>query len=219
MTKPAFRRPRSSGFTLVEVMIAMTILGIITSVALALYIQGSKHFARTTTDLDAEREARAAMGYTVSELRQAMPRFGVQNDVPVVSPTAPAIPIPSPTPTSQVVFWKVDSIANAVSGTTINTGALAYDKVVIEPDPLASSAPDNLMEFVSDASGKLLSSRIIGRDVETFAVTPIRADSYDIKITTAPNIRKDMLDPANPSLYTYTLSSTVFISYYPTNSQ
>jgi prepilin-type N-terminal cleavage/methylation domain-containing protein len=207
------------GLTLVEVMTAMFILVILTTMAVSLYIQGSQHFARTSTDLDAEREARAAMGYTEAELRQAMPPIGVPGGVPVVSPVAPVIANPSPTPTSQVVFYKVADIASAVSGTTINVGALTYDKVVIEPDPTASAPPCNLIEYVYDETGStLLDTRIIGHDVQTFAVTPLRPDSYALQIVTAPNIRKDMLDPTNPGLYTYSLTSTVFISYYPTNN-
>lgn len=207
------------GLTLAEVMTAMFILVILMSMAVALYIQGSQHFARTSTDLDAEREARAAMGKVAGELRQAMPPSG-SNQPPVVSPQAPKIFNPSPTPTAQVVFYKVDDIASAVTGTTLNVGSLNYDKVVIEQDPLAAAPPDNLVEYVYDAlTGTLKSTSVIGRDVETFNVTPLRPDAYDLEIVTAPNIRKDLLDPNNPSLHTYTLTSTVFISYYPTNDQ
>jgi len=214
------RTARSRGLTLSEVMTAMFILVILTTMAVALYIQGSQHFARTSTDLDAEREARSAMGYAAGDLRQAMAPVGVSNGVPVISPTAPPTFDPSPTPTSEVTFVKADDIASAATGTSFNLAALKYDRVVIEPDPLASAPPRNLVEYTYDyATGALLNTKIIGRDVQTFNVTPLRPDAYDIEIVTAPNIRKDLLDAADPGLYTYMLTSTVFISYYSTNEK
>jgi|HubBroStandDraft_1064217.scaffolds.fasta_scaffold338332_2 prepilin-type N-terminal cleavage/methylation domain-containing protein len=212
------RGAHARGFTLVEVMTAMAILVLLTTMALVLYIQGSHHFARTSTDLDAEREARAAMGYTTAELRQAMPPLDTNNG-PVLSPVATTpMPNPSPTPTSQVVFFKVEDITQGLNGTAVNTGALQYDEVVIEPSPVPSAQP-NLMEYVYQyPSLTLLRSRVIGHDVATFAVTPIAEDEYDLTITTAPFIRTDLLDPANPSKYQYTLTSTIHVSYFPTNN-
>jgi prepilin-type N-terminal cleavage/methylation domain-containing protein len=202
------------GFTLAEVMTAMAVLVLLTTMALVLYLQGSHHFARTSTDLDAEREARAAMGYAAAEIRQAMPAPG-PTAIPVISPTAPSMPNPSPTPTSQIVFTKVDDITQALSGTTLDTANLGYDTVTIQPSPVPSAQP-NLVETIVRPDGSTV-TRVIGHDVQTFAVTPISANTYDITITTAPFIRTDMLSAADPSLYTYTLSSTVHISYFPTN--
>lgn len=219
MNRLSEHETRHRGFTLIEMLFVMFILAILTSTALALYIQGSHHFARTSTDLDAEREARAAMGYTAGELRQAMAPLGLTNGVPVQSPQA-LLPNPSPTPTSQVVFYKVDDITQGLSGTTVDTGNLEYDMVVIEPSPVpSSSAAPDLMEYVYDQTGSTLKeSRVIGHDVENFAVTPLAQDEYAISITTAPLIRVDLIDSSNPNVYKYTLNSTIHVSYFPTNN-
>ena len=208
-------KARGRGMTIVEVMTSMFILAILMSAAVALYIQGSQHFARTSVDLDAEREARFAMGAATAELRQAMPQFGLTGSVPVVSPTAG--PTPAPVATA-VTFHKVEDIASAVSsGNQLDTTKLHYDTMTIYIDPSATP-PANLVEDGTDSNGNTLPRRILGRDVLTFEVTPQARDAYDVKIVTAPLIRVDLLDAKNPSLHHYTLTSTVFISYFQGNS-
>ena len=205
-TPAAGRRAR--GMTLVEVMSSMFILAILMSTAVALYIQGSQHFARTSVNLDAEREARAAMGATTGELRQAMAHYPPDNTQPVISPSTP-----QPAATA-VVFYKVEDIASAVTaGNQLDTSKLRYDRMTIRIDPSATP-PANLVEDGVDANNNVLPERVIGRDVLDFEVTPQALDAYDVKIVTAPLVRKDLLDPKNPSLYQYTLTSTVYISYF-----
>ena len=205
-----FVRPRSGarGMTLLETLSAMFILAILMTAAVSLYIQGSQHFARTTNDLDAEREARAAMGATTAELRQAMAPRGGPPVAPIISPTTP-----QPMATA-VKFSEVEDISSAVvSGTQLDTSLLRYDTMMIHIDPSATP-PANLVEDGFDSNGNALPQRILGREVLTFEVTPQALDAYDIKIVTAPNVRLDLRDPNNPSLHQYTLTSTVYISYF-----
>jgi prepilin-type N-terminal cleavage/methylation domain-containing protein len=206
-----FVRPRSGarGMTLLETLSAMFILAILMTAAVSLYIQGSQHFARTTNDLDAEREARAAMGATTAELRQAMAPRGGLPIAPIISPTTP-----QPMAT-EVSFHEVQDIASAVvSGDQLDTSLLKYDRMTIHIDPSATP-PANLVEDgIDESTGKALPQRILGREVLSFEVTPQAIDAYDIKIVTAPNVRLDLRDPNNPSLHQYTLTSTVYISYF-----
>jgi len=206
-----FVRPKrgSRGLTLVELMSSMAILALLMSTAVWLYIQGSQHFARTSVDLDAEREARAAMGATTAELRQAMAPLGAPGVAPIISPTTP-----QPVATA-VSFHEVQDIASAVvSGNQLDTSQLKYDSMTIHLDPSATP-PANLVEDgVDESTGKALPQRILGRDVITFEVTPQAIDAYDLKIVTAPFVRYDMRDPNNPTLHQYTLTSTVYISYF-----
>ncbi len=208
----AMLRPRAArrAMTIVEVMIAMTVLAILMTAAVSLYIQASQHFARTSVDLDAEREARYAMGAATSELRQAMPRPGPQLAQPVISPTTP---MPAAT---AVTFTKVDDIASAVDANgqlDMNKLDANYDTMTIHLDTSASPLP-LLVEDGIDGHGNALPQRILGRDVITFLVTPQSVDTYDLKIVTAPLIRQDLLDSNNPNLHHYTLTSTVYISYF-----
>lgn len=202
-------RTGARGMTLLETLSAMFILAILMTAAVSLYIQGSQHFARTSNDLDGEREARAAMGATTAELRQAMPPRGAGLGAPVISPT-----FPQPVATA-VTFHEVQDIASAVvSGNQLDTSLLKYNKVTIHIDPLATP-PANLVEDgIDESTGNALPQRILGREVLTFEVTAQALDAYDLKIVTAPNVRLDLRDPNNPSLHQYTLTSTVYISYF-----
>jgi prepilin-type N-terminal cleavage/methylation domain-containing protein len=205
-----FVRPRSGarGMTLLETLSAMFILAILMTAAVSLYIQGSQHFARTTNDLDAEREARAAMGATTAELRQAMAPRGGLPITPIISPTTP-----QPMATA-VRFTEVEDISSAVvSGDQLDLSLLKYDTMTIHIDPSATP-PANLVEDGLDSNGNALPRRILGREVLSFEVTPQAIDAYDIKVVTAPNVRLDLRDPNNPSLHQYTLTSTVYISYF-----
>jgi hypothetical protein len=88
------------------------------------------------------------------------------------------------------------------------------DRITIHVDAWAA-VPGNLVEDgIYESTGKALPQRILGREVLSFEVTPQAIDAYDIKIVTAPNVRLDLRDPNNPSLHQYTLTSTVYISYF-----
>jgi hypothetical protein len=220
------RRRPSRGLTLAEILWAMTMLVLMLSMALGLFIEGERHYNKTSVDLDAEREARAAMGYTEAELRQAMPLPGAAAAAPVIYPTAWPLGA-SPTPTSAVSFYKVDTtkgLAFATTGTTINMNNIQYDCVVIQQTPAPSppvGTPPNpplLQETIYNSNcTTVLSTRIIGHDVSQFDVTPLTTGSYAIELTTAPVIRKDWQSSPQPTLNTFTLDSTILISYYPTN--
>ncbi|HXW76136.1 MAG TPA: prepilin-type N-terminal cleavage/methylation domain-containing protein [Candidatus Eremiobacteraceae bacterium] len=216
------RRVAARAFTLAEVIWVLAILAIMLSITLGLYVEGERHYAKTSVDLDAEREARAAMGYTLGNLRQAMPIYGGA-DTPVVAPTAWPLGA-SPSPTSSITFYKINQnsgIGVAVTGTTIYPNELQYSCVTIAttpaPTPAATGFPTSpplLQETIYDPTCTTVQQQlIIGHDVQTFNVTPLSASAYDVQITTAPVIREDLQNAAN----TYTLTSTAFISYYQTN--
>src|SRR6202023_2903121 len=67
--KPVNRR---RGQSLVEVLISLGVIAIILSMTTALYIQMFQHYTKTTSDVDAQSEARFAMGRVTQSLRQAM---------------------------------------------------------------------------------------------------------------------------------------------------
>lgn len=64
------RRARG-GYTLVEVMMAVVILGIIASVGAGIMLQVNRYFILTRTRLDLQRQARAALYVMTREIRQA----------------------------------------------------------------------------------------------------------------------------------------------------
>jgi prepilin-type N-terminal cleavage/methylation domain-containing protein len=65
------KRGRRSGYSLVEVMMVVAILGIISSVGAGILLQANRYFIFTKTRGDLQREARAAMYVVTRELRQA----------------------------------------------------------------------------------------------------------------------------------------------------
>ncbi|MFI5346913.1 MAG: PilW family protein [Elusimicrobiota bacterium] len=65
------RKRRTAGFSLLEMMIVVAILGIMSSVGASLLLQTNRYFIFTRTRLDLQREARAAMYVMTRELRQA----------------------------------------------------------------------------------------------------------------------------------------------------
>ncbi len=65
------RIPRRGGYTLVEVMLVVAILGIIASVGANMLLQVNRYFILSQARLDVQKEARAAMYVMTRELRQA----------------------------------------------------------------------------------------------------------------------------------------------------
>ena len=62
---------RSNGYTLVEILITIAILGVLSGVAAQVILQVNRFFILTRVRLDLQREARAAMYVITRELRQA----------------------------------------------------------------------------------------------------------------------------------------------------
>ena len=65
------KRLRRRGFTLIEIMMAVAIIGIIASVGASVLLQINRYFILTRTRTDLQKEARAAMYVITRELRQA----------------------------------------------------------------------------------------------------------------------------------------------------
>jgi prepilin-type N-terminal cleavage/methylation domain-containing protein len=62
---------RRAGYSLVEVMMAVAILGIIASVGATILLQTNRYFILTRTRTDLQRQARAALYVMTREIRQA----------------------------------------------------------------------------------------------------------------------------------------------------
>ncbi|MBC5824548.1 MAG: type II secretion system protein [Candidatus Eremiobacteraeota bacterium] len=209
------------GFTIVELLIAMGILGLILTLSISEFSLVVRHFSKTSADLDAERSARNMMARVQKEVRQAMPQLSFTGGagspcdaiVPQASPGASPSPTPAPTPTSEITCWQADDVSS--SDPTKQSGH--YDKVTIN---LSATAPPgrpaanrNLMMTKTDYNGNVGTPVVMGLDVTNFSVTPKAQNVFDIAITVDPVRRADMTNPPGP----FTLQSSAFISYYKTN--
>jgi prepilin-type N-terminal cleavage/methylation domain-containing protein len=65
------KRGRGAGYTLIEVMLVVAILGIMSTVGARLLLQANRFFILTKTRGDLQKEARAIMYVITRELRQA----------------------------------------------------------------------------------------------------------------------------------------------------
>ena len=65
------RIPRRAGYTLVEAMLVVAILGIIASIGANILLQVNRYFILSQARLDVQKEARAAMYVMTRNLRQA----------------------------------------------------------------------------------------------------------------------------------------------------
>lgn len=198
---------RQRGQTLVEVLVSLGVIAVILSMTTALYIQLFQHYNKTASDVDAQSEARFAMGRVTQALRQA----GTDPNQP------PGPPVSNPTPNA--------GGTPPVSGTLTFTEALGmpsdadYQNLTYQTVTITTGAtsppghvyPD-LYIYTYDANNNLTGTTTVGRDVKSFMVTPVTSSIYDIQITTAPPVGLSQNGGSpNPG---FTLNSRVFISYY-----
>ena len=191
-------------------LVAVAVIGIILSLTTALYLRLFGHYAKTASDVDAQSDARQAMGRVTQALRQAMANPNNPNAGP---------PVSYPTPNSNAT----PPVANSVTFTEA-AGLPAdadYREITSQTVTIQLSAtppPGHLYPDLEidtyDANNNLLSSATVGRDVESFEVMPVTPSIYDVQITTAPPIGMAQNNSTGVTASSFTLNSRIFISYY-----
>jgi prepilin-type N-terminal cleavage/methylation domain-containing protein len=204
------RRPAQRGQTLMELMVSLGVISIILSMTTALYIQMFNHFGKVSADVNAQSEARFAMGRAADELRQAMSDPNQAVPAPPVSFPLPPVGA-TPTPASDVQF----TMAHTIPGTA-DYNNLTYDTVDIQT--AATPAPGhvfpNLILTRTPPNG-IATTTVIGRDVESFFVVPVTNSIYDIQVVCAPPEGITNIGQANQTIRSsFTVNTRVFISYY-----
>jgi len=209
---PAPHKSRRA-FTLVEALVTTAIISLVLTLVTVMFQFIVQHYTKTSSDLDAEREARLAMANVTDIMREAQVNPALAQPTPPATPVPPVsfpvmppgTPPPSPTPAGTTTFTIAEqpTSANYASPTP-----LPYDTVTISlGTPPPGHAYGDLQETINGSA-----PMIIGHDIKTFQVLPVFQNVYDITITTAPMTFKGQ--PALP----YSLNSRVFLSYYLTNS-
>ena len=199
--------------TLVEVLVSLAVIAVILSMVTALYMQMFNHYSKTTSDIDAQAEARFAMGRVTQALRQAMTDPNQPPGPPVVSPTANNNP--TPPVGNSVEFMEAQALP-----TDANYQNLTYQYVVVQTSATAPPGHfyPNLVidDYNGDPNngGTLTSETTVGRDVKAFNIYPVTQSIYDIQLTIAPPVGMSQNSTAGASASGFTLNSRVFISYY-----
>jgi prepilin-type N-terminal cleavage/methylation domain-containing protein len=215
---------RRRGFTLVEMCVAMVIIGIILGFAALLFGQVVRHFAKTQMDLDSEREARLSMAEITKEIRQAMPDLradvlntdfcdlidatGTINDTNGAQPAIQctrAVDIPDP----QTNGWLPTQ--------------LNYETIVIKRN--ANNSVGETITPIYGANAGVPSTRTLGIDVTSLSFAPEPCSNpcnannkprgtYTVTLTVSPPHRVDVKQIYNGIQQPYTLQSKVYVTYF-----
>jgi prepilin-type N-terminal cleavage/methylation domain-containing protein len=93
-------RAKTRGFTIVEMMISMSIMGLVLALAIIEFVMVFNHNSLMTADLSADQNGRIVMSRVTNELREGMPDVtdytGLNTPPPIVvypTPAASAAPL------------------------------------------------------------------------------------------------------------------------------
>lgn len=198
------------GLTVIEVIVACAVIGIILSLTTALYQQLFSHYAKTTSDVDAQSEAREAMSLVTQQLRQAMADPNNPGAGPPISYPTPNANATPPVAYS-VTFTKAAGLPADADYRELTTETVTIGTQATPPP--GHLYPDLVIDTY-DSNNDLLSETIAGRDVKAFAVMPVTQSIVDVQITTAPPIGLSQNSSNGKTASSFTLNSRVFISYY-----
>jgi prepilin-type N-terminal cleavage/methylation domain-containing protein len=202
------------GHTLLELLIASSILGMVMSLSVALFTQAWQHYSKTNVDLTAESQARIAMALVTQELRQAAQPVGSTSISPVTSPDCIAAggctyPYPTAAPSTGLVFTMVDD--PTITSADPNLVHYGSDVIALNPAVPGVNGSDLIETMTDVGSGTIKQVRTLAHNVTVFTVAATSSGSYNITIQVSPPHRADQA--AAP----FTLSSDVFISYFKPN--
>lgn len=198
------------GLTIVEVLVACAVIGIILSLTTALYEQLFGHFEKTSSDVDAQSEAREAMSLVTQQLRQAMSDPNNPNAPPPISYPTPNGNATPPVANS-VTFTKAAGLPADADYRNLTTDTVTIQTSATPPP--GHLYPDLVIDTY-DSNNNLLSETVVGRDVKAFDVMPVTQSIVDIQLTTAPPIGMEQNSAGGKTAASFTLNSRVFISYY-----
>jgi prepilin-type N-terminal cleavage/methylation domain-containing protein len=202
----------SRGFTVPELLIAMTIMGIVLALAVVEFAMVFNHNALTTENVTAEQNARIAMARVTNELRQAMPDFtDFSNGKPVVQPTAPP-PSTAPGQSTVVEFYRVDpgpqglSTSGAMPVDSFGNPIPCYDDETLTYDPVAKTITRTISVVTnSNCPNANTTTDVLARNILNFWVT-YQPYIFDVDLET---------ESTNGQYGVYDLNSQVALGYKP----
>jgi prepilin-type N-terminal cleavage/methylation domain-containing protein len=183
MTRPA-RSPRSRGFTIIEMLTVVAILGLILSLVSLEFINVVSDTLHTRADTDAEAQARLAMSKISTQMRTG---YWDYIDFPNPSPTPyPVVsPLPNTTTLPYVAFYRAVPGDLSAGMPVLGNGApnTTFELVTFQMNALQ---PGELDEVTTVQPNGVASTPMpIAQDVSDFEVTadPTIFGKYDVRIT------------------------------------
>ena len=199
------------GFTVTELLISMTIMGIVLGLAIVEFAMVFNHNNLMGANLAADQNARIAMARVTNELRQAMPDLtDSSTGTIVVTPTAPP-PSTAPTAVTTVSFYRVH---NGTGGfvtpvpTDINGAPVpCYDLVTLTYDPVAHTNTKTVtLQNNANCPTNSTTTSVLARNVVGFGVSAQTAYLFDVDLQTISS---------NGNYGIYDLNSQVAMGYKP----
>ena len=181
-------KPR--GFTVPELLISMTIMGIVLALAVLEFAMVFNHNTLMNANLSADQNARIAMAKVTNELRQAMPDFtDYSTGQMVVSPTAPPTATAA-SPVTTVQFYRVHNgpggLTTPVPTDSAGNPIPCYDLVTLTWDSTAKTITKTVALVTNtNCPNAATTSNIIARNVTNFGVTAQTDTLFDIDLQTA----------------------------------
>jgi prepilin-type N-terminal cleavage/methylation domain-containing protein len=199
------------GFTIVELLISMTILGLVLGLAIIEFAMVFNHNNLMNANLTADQNARIAMAKVTNELRQAMPDItDSSTGTIVVTPTAPP-PSTAPAPVTTVSFYRVHNGAGGLV-TPVPTSAAGdptpcYDLVTLTYDPVAKTISKTVtLQTNAICTTASTATTVLARNIVGFGVTAETATLFDVDLQTVAS---------NGNYGIYDLNSQVAMGYKP----
>ncbi len=203
------------GFTTVELLISMAIMGIVLALAVMEFAMVFNHNNLTNANLTAEQNARIAMAKVSNEFRQAMPNETDYTTPPypmVVTPTGPPVNVTA-APVTTVQYWKVHNgpggLASPVPTNNFGEPVPCYDLVTLSWDPVAQTITRTAtLQTNANCSVASTVTDILAYHVTNFSVQPM--DQKDTLFTLDVQTL-----PSKGNYGTYDLATQVQMGYKP----
>jgi prepilin-type N-terminal cleavage/methylation domain-containing protein len=185
-------RAKTRGFTIVEMMISMSIMGLVLALAIIEFVMVFNHNSLMTADLSADQNGRIVMARVTNELREGMPDVtdytGLNTPPPIVSNPTPAA---SAAPVQSITFWRVHSgsggLDDPVAIPTDPNGnpAPCYDQVTLTYDPAAHTITKTVtLKTNVNCATPQTTTNIVASNVSSFQATAPSTNLIDIDLQT-----------------------------------
>ena len=205
-------RKKTRAFTVPELLISMTVMGLVLALAIVEFAMVFNHNTLMTANMTADQNARIVMARVTNEMRQAMPETtDYVAPYPIyVQPTS-APPSTAPAPVQTVEFWRVHNgpggLVTPIPTDTSGNPVPCYDDVKLVYDSTNHTITRTVsLKTNTNCPTASTTTDVIARNVTNFGVTAQSATLFEVDLETTPS---------NGGYGVYDLDSQVAVGYKP----